>query len=82
MKCFSSLLVPVCHHGVSLKLAILEIGQLSYKMGQACCRVGCKWPSAEVRFKNLTVETDIHEDASRNLPSILGSYRECVEVGL
>ena len=37
-------------------------------------------PSAEVRFKDLYVATEVYADLSRNLPSVIGFYRECIEV--
>ena len=43
-------------------------------------RVGMRAPSAEVRFKDLYVQTEVYADLSRNLPSVLGFYRECIEV--
>jgi len=46
------------------------------------CRVGLRPPSAEVRFRDLYVETEVYADLSRNLPSVIGFYRELIEVGL
>lgn len=37
-------------------------------------------PSVEVRFKDLYVETEVYADLSRNLPSVIGFFRECIEV--
>ena len=45
------------------------------------CRVGMRPPSVEVRFKDLYVETQVYADLSRNLPSVIGFYRESIEVG-
>ena len=39
-------------------------------------------PSVEVRFKDLYVETQVYADLSRNLPSVIGFYRESIEVGV
>lgn len=46
------------------------------------CRVGLRQPSAEVRFRDLYVETQVYADLSRNLPSVIGFYRQCIEVQL
>ena len=43
-------------------------------------RVGLRLPAAEVRFRDLYVETQVYADLSRNLPSVIGFYRECIEV--
>ena len=38
-------------------------------------------PTVEVRFQDLTVQTSVYAELSRNLPSVMGFYRECMEVG-
>ena len=48
---------------------------------QCCaCRTGVGPPTVEVRFQDLTVQTSVYAELSRNLPSVMGFYRECMDV--
>eukprot|EP00884_Botryococcus_braunii_P023385 jgi/Botrbrau1/9730/Bobra.0388s0022.1 len=42
-------------------------------------RVGCRPPAVEVRCESLRIEADVFADQSRNLPSIINAYRDCIE---
>lgn len=43
-------------------------------------RAGIRQPRVEVRFEGLHVETEVFSDAARNLPSVIGMYRDLAEV--
>lgn len=44
------------------------------------CRANVSPPTATIRFVDLTVETEVFADLSRNLPSILRAIRDPIEV--
>ena len=41
---------------------------------------GVTRPVVEVRFRGLRVETDVYDNLSRNLPTVISAYRSGIEV--
>ena len=53
---------------------------IAWKTSQCFYRAGVGQPAVAIRFTDLTVETEVFADLSRNLPSIFRALRDPIEV--